>query len=117
MVTSVPEVRTTSPTANAMAFHPFTSESSATRPSRIFWRCALNVAPAVTQVVFVSVITTVFPPATISGAVPPLPPKVPDTAADSTVPVMVVVGVAINAAPPMAVAGTVVVMTSLVTIR
>ena len=83
----------------------------------MFWRWALNVAPAVTQVVFVRVIITVSPPASISGAVPPLPPNVPETAADSTVPVMVVVGVATNAAPPMAVAGTVVVMTSLVTIR
>ena len=113
----VSEVRTTSVTAKSerRLFQPLVSEDAETKPSMIFCRWALNVAPVVTHFVFVSVTMAVWPPACISGDVAPSE-IVPVMAALSVPAVIVNVGVAVNAEPPIAEAGTVTVITSLVTI-
>jgi hypothetical protein len=111
------EVRTTSVTAKSdrRLFQPLVSEDADTKPSMIFWRWASNVAPVETQVVLVRVTMAVWPPACTWGEVAPSE-IVPVMAALSVPAVMVIVGVAVNAVPPMAEAGTVTVMVSLVAI-
>ena len=114
-VAIVSEVRTTSVTAKSdrRLFQPLVSEDAETKPSIMFCLWALKVEPSATHLVLVRVTIAVWPPACISGDVVPSE-TVPVIAADSVPAVMVIVGVAVNAGPPMAEAGTVTVIVSLV---
>ena len=113
IVTTVLLVRTTSVTDTptfTTASQPVPSACAESRPSMMFCRSALNAAPPASQVSFVSVMTTVRPPATIWDSF----------AAAVIVPVMAAlttctlkVGLATIAAPPAtAAAGTVTMIVS-----